>query len=30
MKPYKTIDEQIAILQSRNMQIPSIEFARGV
>ena len=30
MKPYKTIDEQIAILQSRNMQIPSIEFARRI
>jgi len=30
VKPYKTIDEQIAILESRKMIIPRNEFARIV
>ena len=30
MKPYKTIDEQLDILESRNVSIPSKSFARRV
>jgi hypothetical protein len=30
MKPYKTIDEQLAILRARNVQIPRKSFARRV